>query len=113
MAGALLTVGSTLMCPHGGDVSAIPSGPRPTAGGVPLVLAGDTFVVAGCPFMLPTAPPLPSPCLTVLWIVPDIQTTADGVPTLSESSVGLCMSPLQVPQGPVLVVVTQPQVTGE
>lgn len=107
---ALLTVASTLMCPHGGNVSAIPAGPRPTAGGVELVLAGDTFLVDGCPFFLAL---VPSPCLTVLWIVPDMQSTANGIPTLSESSVGLCLSPLSIPQGPVQVVDTQEQVTGE
>ncbi|HVR47481.1 MAG TPA: hypothetical protein VMT95_12700 [Candidatus Binatia bacterium] len=100
---------SVLMCPHGGDVSAIPSGPRPLAAGVPLVLATDTFLVAGCPFLLGA---VPSPCLTVLWIVPDIFSTVAGTPTLSQSSVGLCMSPALLPQGPVIVVDCQPQVTG-
>ena len=50
MAG-LLTTASTLMCPHGGTVTGVPSSARRSPlGGSPLVLATDTFTIAGCAF---------------------------------------------------------------
>ena len=49
MAGGLLTVASTLQCPHGGSVQVVPSNPRSTCGGVPLAMSTDTFVVSSRP----------------------------------------------------------------
>ena len=62
---ALLTAASTMMCPHGGTVTAIPSQTRATAG-APILLGSDTFLVAGCPFNVGLRA---SPCLTVQWVV--------------------------------------------
>lgn len=109
MAG-LLTSASVLMCPHGGTVTASTSGPRPTAGGTPILLATDPCTVAGCSFTLP--PSTPSPCVLVQWTVTNLDTTANEVPTLGEGSVGLCIGALGAPQGSVIVSTTQSQVTG-
>ena len=109
--GGLLTTASILMCPHGGTVTAVSSNTRATAGGAPLVRASDTFIIAGCPFTLPSA--TPSPCVTVQWISPDARSRAGGDFTLSEASVGLCLAATQAPQGTVLISSTQPKVTGQ
>jgi hypothetical protein len=106
MSGNALTVGSTMQCPHGGQVQASPANSRAKAGAA-LLTSGDTFTIAGCPFTLP--PGSPSPCLSVQWIVPDTRVKA-GAATLSESDSGMCLSGANVPQGPVSVVNTQRRV---
>jgi len=111
MAGNTLTAQSSLQCPHGGLVQIIPASPRASAGGAPIATAADGFVISGCPFQIPAVVPIPSPCVTIQWLVTDLAVTSGGAPTLSLSSVGLCMSALQVPQGPVVINGTQPQVS--
>jgi hypothetical protein len=106
----LLTASSVLMCPHGGTVSAISSNTKVLSGGDPVLRVSDTFVIAGCPFNISGAP---SPCVSVQWIVPDVQSQVLGDFTLSENSVGLCLAGTQAPQGTVLINFTQSQVTGE
>jgi hypothetical protein len=112
MAGHMLTAGSSLKCPHGGTVSIIPSKPSPAAGAA-VATAADQFVVVGCPFQLPTTPPIPSPCVTVRWVVTDVRVKANGAATLSRSSQGLCYSAAQVPQGPVVIGNTQEKVSSQ
>jgi hypothetical protein len=106
----LLTTASVLMCPHGGTVQAIPSGGGVLAEGAPLVTAADTFLIAGCPFFIG---PAPSPCMSVQWVQPAANSTLAGNPTLTMSSVGLCLAATQAPQGPVMIVETQPNATGQ
>jgi hypothetical protein len=107
MSGQSLNVNSILMCPHGGQVQIISTNTRTKGGGGFLVTAADTFIVVGCPFMIG---PVPSPCVTVQWIVSDSRVKVNGSPTLSQSSVGLCLSAAQAPQGPVSIVNTQTKV---
>lgn len=108
MAGPALTTAATLMCPHGGSVTATASSPRVSAG-APVLTSTDTFVVAGCPFTTPATGP--SPCVRVSWIVSDTRVSRGGAPTLSVGSVGLCLSGASVPQGPVVIVSTQARVS--
>jgi hypothetical protein len=109
MAG-LLTTSSILMCPHGGTVSAITSNTRVQIGGDFAVRASDTFLIAGCPFILGL---VPHPCMQVQWVQPAEKSQAMGDFTLTEDSVGLCVAPDQAVQGTVQIVFTQPQVAGE
>ena len=106
MAGHALTKATTMQCPHAGQVQAVPSNTR-AKGDAFLLTAADTFTIVGCPFTLP--PAVPSPCLTVQWIVSDMRVKA-GEATLSEGDTGLCMNGMSAPQGPVTVVVTQQRV---
>lgn len=110
MAGPSLTAGSTLMCPHGGQVTIIPANPRSSAGGAPIATTADTFIIAGCAFTLPG--PVPSPCVQVQWIVPELRVKAGGAQALDAASVGLCIAATGAPQGPVAVQSTQAKVTG-
>jgi hypothetical protein len=107
MAGNALTTASTLQCPHGGQVQISSSNPAVSADGSPAVTSADTFTISGCPFQIPATPPIPSPCVRVQWIVPDVQATIGGSPTLSQGSSGLCLAATGVPQGPVAVANTQ------
>lgn len=110
MAGQSLNVNSVLLCPHGGQVQIISSNTCTKGGGGFLVTIADTFTVIGCPFQIPAAPPIPSPCVTVQWIISDTRVKVNGSPCLSQSDVGLCLSAAQVPQGPVSIVNTQTNV---
>jgi hypothetical protein len=112
MAAALITTASTLMCPHGATVM-IASSNATVDAVVGVALATDTFTIAGCPFQIPVGVgTVPHPCVTVQWIKPNMETLVNGVPTLAQDSVGLCLAADQVPQGPVQVVTTQPIVSG-
>ncbi|MGO9152919.1 hypothetical protein [Mycobacterium sp.] len=106
--GDYLTASSTLMCPHGGMVSPIPADSSITLGGDPIVLASDTFPIAGCTF----APVAPHPCVQVQWIVTALRGAADGAAPLTTDSMGLCVAADGAPQGPVIIQTTQPKVSG-
>ena len=105
---ALLTVSSTMMCPHGGMVTAIPGQSSANAGS-PILRGSDTFIVAGCPFVIVADP---SPCVTVQWVVTATRVQAGGDFVLNESSVGLCLAATQAPQGAALILQTQPNAEG-
>lgn len=113
MSGNSLTTASTLLCPHGGQVQIVSSNTKVQAAETPMATAADTFTVSGCPFQLPTVPPIPSPCVTVQWIAPDTRVTVNGTPSLSQSSTGMCFSATQLPQGPPSVVSTQSKVQSQ
>ena len=107
----LLHVGAVAMCPHGGQVSAIPSTPRVLLGGQPAVTMSDTFLVAGCVFTIP--PAKPQPCIKVQWLVPAARVLMGGKPALLSTSSGLCQSAEQIPGGPPSVTVTQVRAMGQ
>lgn len=113
MAGHNLTTASSLQCPHGGVVQIVSANTRSRADHAFLATANDTFLISGCPFQIPATPPIPSPCIQVLWQVPDTRVKVDNNPTLSRSSAGLCLSAAGVPQGPVTVVQTQTRVESQ
>ena len=104
-----LTSESVLMCPHGGTVQIVPSNTRVQFASAPAVTASDTFIVAGCSFVIGT---VPSPCVSVQWVQPATRSTVGSNPTLTEASVGLCLAATQAPQGPVMITSTQPSVSG-
>lgn len=107
---SFLTTASTLMCPHGGSVSAVSSNTSANAASSAIVRSGDTFTIAGCAFFIG---PSPHPCVKVQWIVPAARVKVAGDSALTESSVGLCLAADQAPQGPVQVVTTQSQAGGQ
>lgn len=109
MPGYLLTTATTAMCPHGGQVSFVPSQSAVLAAGSPVVLARDTATVAGCPFTISGAP---SPCLTIQWLLPSIRVRVRGAPALLTTSVGLCQAATGAPQGPVQIAAYQQRVEG-
>ncbi|RMH81597.1 MAG: hypothetical protein D6681_17980 [Calditrichaeota bacterium] len=110
MSGFLLNTGSTLLCPHAGQVSIITTNVRVKVDGQPAVTFSDTYLVSGCPFTIP--PSKPQPCVKVQWLVPATRVRVGGQPVLLQSSSGLCQSAEQIPQGPPNVVMTQVRVKG-
>jgi hypothetical protein len=111
MPGLVYHFGASATCPHGGQVAVIPSAPRVFVSGQPVATMADTYLIAGCPFVLPGG--APSPCLTVRWLVPAARVLVGGVPAIVQTSSGLCLSPAQAPQGPPIIGATQLRVVGQ
>ncbi len=107
---AILDMGCTIQCPHGGKASVVTTNTTVKVGGNFAILATDVTTVAGCPFTLPG--PKPSPCVTVQWSGPAQMVKVNGTPVLLQTSVGLCKSPEGAPQGPAMVSGVQTKVTG-
>jgi hypothetical protein len=109
MPGFLLHVGASAICPHGGQITIIPSSPRVLVSGQPVATFADTTLVAGCAF---TVGPKPQPCIKVQWLVPAARVMVNHQPTLLQTSAGLCTSAEQIPQGPPTVIAGQMRVMG-
>jgi hypothetical protein len=100
----LLTVGSMILCSHGGMAQATAPNPRVSASGQPVVTQAAPHAVAGCVFNISGAP---SPCVTATWVTGALRVTATGQPLLLMDSQAIC-----APNGtPVLITSTQPRVT--
>ena len=111
MAQSFITAASTLQCAHGGQVQIVSANGKVRAGSA-VALLSDNFVITGCTFSIPAAVPIPSPCIKVLWVKPDIRARIGGQLTLSHGSEGLCIGATGAPQGPVQKVVSQPKAKG-
>ncbi|MBN9658090.1 MAG: hypothetical protein J0H49_07920 [Acidobacteria bacterium] len=110
MAAPILQQGCMMMCPHGGQVTVIPSQTKVKLSGSPALLARDATIVAGCAF----APgPKPQPCVSVQWVGEAVRVKADGQPVLLQSSSGLCKSAEGIVQGTVIITGAQTRVSGE
>ena len=105
----LLTTATTMMCPHGGQVTVVTINTRGKAAGAYILRSTDTFIIAGCPL---TLGPVYHPCVKVNWVKPAAQSKAVGPFTLTEESVGLCVAADQAVQGSVQVTFTQSKVSG-
>jgi hypothetical protein len=99
----------TALCPHGGQVLEAPASPRVLASGMPLATLADQYPIVGCVFNVSGAP---HPCVRVQWLVPAARVKASLSPVVLQASVGLCLAADQAPQGPPVVVATQPRVIG-
>jgi len=104
MPGPLYHVGAQAMCPHGGQVNTISSNSRVLVSGQPIATFSDTYLVAGCAFMVGTKP---QPCVQVQWLVPATRVLVGGQPPILQTSTGLCLSADQIPGGPPSVTSTQ------
>ncbi|WP_370949866.1 PAAR-like protein [Amycolatopsis sp. cg5] len=108
--GNLLHVGATVMCPHGGQATLLPSQSRVQASTQPVATQADVYTIAGCAF----APGgKPQPCVTIQWVTPSARIQVNGQPAILQSSVGLCQSAEKIPQGPPLVTVVQQRAVGQ
>lgn len=115
MAGKSLTVASKMKCPHGGTVTATSANTKvKDANGDALLLMSDSCTIGGCSFQIPApSGTIPSPCVTVQWVMGDMSVKVNSTPTLSESSVGLCIAATGVPQGTVIISQTQQKVESQ
>ena len=110
MPGKVLTTGSQVMCPHGGNATLSTANAKASAASGKALLATDEHTVAGCAFMIGTKP---SPCLQIKWSAGASKLTAGGTAVLLESSSGTCYSPENAPQGSALIVMAEQKVSAQ
>src|SRR5215204_1771365 len=103
MPGSLVHVGSTILCPHAGQVSVVTTNTRVFVSGQPVATLADIYPIAGCNSAV---------CVIAIWIVPATRVFVNGQPVILKNSVGVCQSAIQSPQGPPNVIVTQSRVDG-
>jgi hypothetical protein len=101
---SLLDTNATILCPHGGSVTAIAGNFRVKTSQAPVVTLTDQFLVSGCAFA-PSG--VPSPCLQVMWFVGANRVTVGHLLPLVQSSTGMCISAAGIPQGPPMIVMSQ------
>ncbi len=103
MGAPVVTVGSTVICAHGGKVTFTPA-PRVKANGQPVVLQPIPAPVAGC--ANPPPPVNVGPCTVVNWLTGSTRVKVNGMPILLQSS-----SSIAVPTGsPATVVAAEMRV---
>lgn len=106
MPGFLLHFGATVLCVHAGQATPTVVNPRVTVSGQPTVTLAAPYMVAGC--TLPPPPAANGPCVTAQFVTAATRILSNGQPLLLLDSQAIC-----VPTGtPLMVVVTQPRVTG-
>lgn len=110
MSAPLIQLGTTMMCPHGGQVLQIPSQSKVLANEQPVLLPTDAMTVAGCPFVIGI---VPHPCVTVQWTAVATKSTVQQQAPLLATSVGLCQGPDGAPQGTVIMTGFQTKVLGQ
>jgi hypothetical protein len=107
MPGPLAHFGNVTLCTHGIPASVVPTNARVMVGGQSVTTMSDPYLIAGCPFTVPSGP---MPCVRIQWLTPALRVLVNGVPPLLQSSTGLCISAQQTPNGPPTVPVNQPRV---
>jgi hypothetical protein len=106
MPGFLLHLGATVLCAHGGQAQPTASNPRVRVSGQPVTTQAFPYVIAGCPFTLPSG--IPQPCVTAQWVTAAIRIKVMGQPVLLQDSQAVC-----TPNGaPLNIAVTQLRVKG-
>ncbi len=104
MGAFLLTTDSVILCPHGGIVTHVPTtfttyrvqGRRP-------MLMTDEYLIAGC---TGTGGPMGG-CFRIQWVTGSTMLIVKGVPVLTQSSVGICLTSAGVASGPAIIASVQ------
>lgn len=112
MPGYVLTTDTVATCPHGGQVTFTARQTSVKILGSQALLVSDTATIAGCAF---TIGPNPSPCLQVQWTTAtaSVRTKVAGTALLLSSTVGLCVSGANAPQGPLALSSFQQKVQAQ
>lgn len=111
MPGFIVQIGATINCTHGAAATIAPSQVRVKVGGQPAAVLPDVTTVAGCPFQIPIGTGTkPQPCVKIQWTVPATRVKVNQQFVLVQSSMGLCQSAEQIPQGAPIIAATQVRV---
>jgi len=108
MPGKVLTMSSSISCPHGGVAQLVTSDTKTRADGAFALLETDVHTVAGCPFMMGL---MYSPCIRIEWSAGASKVKVSGTPVLVQSSVGKCYALQGYIQGVAMINSTQQKVT--
>lgn len=106
MPGFLLTVGSIVLCAHGGTAKPTLRSPRVKVMGQNIVTRVSVYSISGCSF--PPPPNGNGPCVLAQWITSAVRVRANGLPVLLMDSQAICN-----PTGtPLTITFAQPRVKG-
>ena len=108
--GQVVTVTTTLTCPHSAPVVIVSSNTRVLLSGQPATTSQDKFTVGGCAFAVG---PKPQPCMRVEWTVTAQKVKVGGQPLVLSDSTATCFSADNIPAGPPRVIVVQPRVKAQ
>ncbi len=86
MPGPVLTVGTPILCQHGGVGQLIPSSPRVTINGQPALVQTDACIITGCALQTSGGPF----CLSAQWITATTRVQSNGMPMLLIDSQAVC-----------------------
>lgn len=102
----LLNHSSVILCVHGGMVTHVSVGAAgELINGSPPMLLNDLYFVAGCPNMTP------GPCMRVIWVTGSPTRRVNGIPILTNVSVGMSQTADGIVSGPATILVHQTAVT--
>lgn len=110
MPGNILTITSTVMCPHGGRAMLITSNRKVFASSAFALLETDVHSVTGCPFYRGDTY---SPCVRIEWSAGANKVTIHEIPVLVKSSMGKCFNPDGTLQGVATIINTQRKVSAQ
>jgi hypothetical protein len=110
MPGKVLTTGSTVQCPHGGQATLSTANTKVSTMAGKVLLESDIHKVAGCSFMIGNKP---SPCMRIEWKAGATKSKANQTGLLVESSIGLCYSAEGAPQGPATIVMADQKASAQ
>ena len=101
MPGAILHLGATVMCGHGGQAVPTAPVPRVLVSSMAVATIVAPYAVAGCPFASP-----PGPCVSGVWVVGATRVFAMGQPVAIQGGAAVC-----APNGaPLIPAGVQPRV---
>jgi hypothetical protein len=109
MSGLLLNVGAYATCPHGGKLEVVSSNPNVMVCAQPAVTIGDQFLISGCSFTIGVKP---QPCVEAKWLNCATRVFINGSPAVLQTSIGVCESIEQIPQGMLTLKLMQTRVSG-
>jgi hypothetical protein len=101
MQGEMLTIKSTIQCPHAGQAILSTSNTKVARNLALVLIETDIHPIVGCPFTVGTKY---SPCVRIEWKAGHADSFVDGVPVLCQQSTGTCYSAEGAPQGIAVIV---------
>jgi hypothetical protein len=104
---SILTIDSSIQCPHGGMAVLETTNTAFLVDDSPALLESDLHVISGCAF---TVGVVYSPCVQIQWSGGAEMLTVDDVGVLLETSSGLCCNAAGAPQGSAIVAGANPEV---
>lgn len=109
MPGFLFHIKQLVTCPHSGQVQTTSTNTKVLVNGLPVATMTDISIIAGCTLNVSGEP---HPCVKVLWTAPATKVFVTGQPVLLASSIAICQSVDQAPQGPPVKLPPQQMVGG-
>jgi hypothetical protein len=104
VANNLLTITSTIQCPHGGQAVLTTANSKVSAERATVLLESDVHTITGCPFTVGSSP---SPCVRIDWSGGATKAQVNGTAVLLKTSIGQCLNAPGGVQGVAVIVNTQ------